>query len=104
MAIPRWDSVLSAKLGYSFPHREEGDSVQHRCQKQVEERLAQGGSSARQCGSLQPQEEAQALAGAEEEPCDEVGVRELRALKQMPALGTGRLGRSPAWRASKDRA
>lgn len=58
MAIPRWDSVLSAKLGYSFPHREEeGDSVQHRCQKQVEERLAQGGSSARQCGSLQPQEE-----------------------------------------------
>lgn len=54
MAIPRWDSVLSAKLGYSFPHREEGDSVQHRCRKQVEERLAQGGSSARQCGSLQP--------------------------------------------------
>ncbi|OWK08021.1 MAT1A [Cervus elaphus hippelaphus] len=34
-------------------------------------RLVQGGPSARQCGSLQPQEEAQALAGAEEEPCDE---------------------------------
>lgn len=28
--------MLSAKLGYSSPHTE-GDSVQYRCQKQVEE-------------------------------------------------------------------
>lgn len=29
--------MLSAKLGYSSSHREEADSVQYRCQKQVEE-------------------------------------------------------------------
>ena len=68
------------------------------------DRLVQGGSSARQCGSLQPQEEAQALAGVEEEPCDEVGVRTEGPEADACMVGTGRLGRSPAWRASKDRA